>query len=260
MRTLEPIPQEAWNEIKEEAVTVLKSAISARKVVDIEGPKGLDHPAVPTGRLESGNGKKDDPVDYGIHTVMPLLELKIPFTLDLREVETISRGARDADLDPVLEAAAQIARAEDTIIYQGHKKAKIPGLATTTENKKISWPSEVSQVPDAVTRALLTLQNKNIDGPYTLVLSEDKWSQIHTMTGNYPMKKQIHEIIDGDIVLNKNTKDSLLISERGGDFIFTIGQDISLGYDYQEQEDLKLYLLESFSFMIAEPRANIVFN
>jgi uncharacterized linocin/CFP29 family protein len=260
MKTLDPIPPKAWNEIKDVASTILHSALSARKIVDLEGPKGMDYPAVPLGRLQITEDGKKNEVRYGIHRINPMIELKVPFTLDIREVETIDRGAKDADLDPVELAASKLASAEDKIIYQGYNKAGITGLSKTKENKNLKWPDEISDIPGTITEAILTLQNKNIDGPYSLVLDADKWTEIHTMTNVYPVMRQIKDIVDGQIVLNKNTNDSMLVSERGDDFIFTLGQDISLGYEYQNQEDLRLYLLESFTFLIAEPRAVVLFN
>lgn len=260
MKTLEPIPKEAWNEIKEEAVTVLNSALSARKVINLEGPKGMDHPAVPLGRLNITEGTRKDQVRHGIHKMLPMIELKSPFTLDIHEVETIARGARDADLDPVMEAAAKLATAEDKIIYKGYKKAEIPGITTTSENTSIKWPEDPEDIPKTVSEAILSLQYKNIDGPYHLVLDCEKWKEINMMVGGYVLKKQLDEIIDGDIVLNKNTNDNLMLSGRGDDFTMTLGKDVSLGYEYQEQELLRLYLLESFTFLVTEPRASVIFN
>ena len=255
MRTLEPIPPKAWDEIKKEATEVLKSALSARKIVDIEGPKGMDHPAVPLGRLETPDVDQEHDLRYGIHSIMPMVELKSLFTLNIHEIETIARGARDVNLDPVQKAANRLAIAEDEIVYQGFEKAGITGLANSSKYNKIKWPEKITGIPKAVTESVLMLKQHNIDGPYSLLLESEKWDELYRMNGSYPLIEQIREIVDGHIVLNKNTKDSLLVSERGNDFILTLGQDISMGYEYQEQEDLRLYLLESFSFMVVEPRA-----
>jgi len=259
MRTLEPIPPKAWDEIKKEATDVLKSALSARKIIDIEGPKGMDHPAVPLGRLEIPEEGQEQDLRYGIHSIMPMIELKSLFTLNIHEIETIARGARDVNLDPVQHAADKLAVAEDRIVYQGFKKAGINGLANSSDYKKVKWPDKITEIPQVITETVLMLQQQNIDGPYSLVIDSDKWDELYRMNGSYPLIEQIKEIVDGHIVLNKSTKDSMLVSERGDDFILTLGQDISMGYEYQEQENLRMYLLESFSFMVVEPRAVAVF-
>ncbi|NCC43822.1 MAG: bacteriocin, partial [Clostridia bacterium] len=47
-----PITAKAWSEIEEQAKTVLRSRLTARKFVDVEGPKGMNVGAVTLGRLD----------------------------------------------------------------------------------------------------------------------------------------------------------------------------------------------------------------
>jgi uncharacterized linocin/CFP29 family protein len=48
-----------------------------------------------------------------------------------------------------------------------------------------------------------------------------------------------------------------VLSQRGGDFLFDSGQDISVGYDHDDAEAVHLYLEESFSFRVATPEAAV---
>ena len=50
---------------------------------------------------------------------------------------------------------------------------------------------------------------------------------------------------------------AVLLSLRGGDFVFDSGQDLSIGYDSYDPEDVQLYLEESFSFHVATPEAAV---
>ncbi len=50
-KNLSPISDQAWEEINEQARIVFKTTLSARKFVDIDGPKGLNFGAVTLGRL-----------------------------------------------------------------------------------------------------------------------------------------------------------------------------------------------------------------
>ena len=45
----------------------------------------------------------------------------------------------------------------------------------------------------------------------------------------------------------------IVLSLRGGDFLFESGQDISIGYLSHDAETVALYLEESFSFRVTEP-------
>ena len=48
---------------------------------------------------------------------------------------------------------------------------------------------------------------------------------------------------------------AVVISMRGGDFLFESGQDLSIGYDHHDAERVHFYLEESFSFRVATPEA-----
>ena len=50
----------------------------------------------------------------------------------------------------------------------------------------------------------------------------------------------------------------MVLSLRGGDFSFEVGQDLSLGYDHHDADHVHLYLEESFTFLKATPEAAVV--
>jgi uncharacterized linocin/CFP29 family protein len=50
---------------------------------------------------------------------------------------------------------------------------------------------------------------------------------------------------------------AVVLSMRGGDFVFECGQDLSIGYDSHDNEVVRLYLEESFSFHVATPEAAV---
>lgn len=52
-RVLAPISDMAWAQIDEEASRTLKRHLAARRVVDVQGPKGLEFAAVGTGHLRN---------------------------------------------------------------------------------------------------------------------------------------------------------------------------------------------------------------
>ena len=49
----------------------------------------------------------------------------------------------------------------------------------------------------------------------------------------------------------------VVLSQRGGDFLFESGQDLSVGYDDHDADAVHLYLEESFSFRVATPEAAV---
>ena len=107
-RELAPIPVEAWAEIDEQATRSLKAMLSGRKVVDVSGPMGTDFPGIPGGRLDYPDQPGDSVLKYGIRKVHHIVEVRIPFELEISELDNVVRGARDVDLS-ALEAAAKTA-------------------------------------------------------------------------------------------------------------------------------------------------------
>ena len=52
----------------------------------------------------------------------------------------------------------------------------------------------------------------------------------------------------------------MLASLRGGDFLFDCGQDIAVGYETHDEQVVRLYLQESFTFRIATPEAAVALS
>ena len=50
-------------------------------------------------------------------------------------------------------------------------------------------------------------------------------------------------------------KGAVVLSLRGGDFIFESGQDLAIGYGHHDADSVHLYLEESFSFVVATAEA-----
>ncbi|HEX7699641.1 MAG TPA: family 1 encapsulin nanocompartment shell protein [Kofleriaceae bacterium] len=127
-RDLAPITSDAWKQIDEEAKRVLALHLAGRKLVDFSGPFGWKLGAVNTGRL---NRIEKDPVEnvgHGIRDVMPLVELRSPIVLPIMELDYAQRGAKDLDLDAVIDTAERVAHAEDAAIWHGFKEGRIEGI------------------------------------------------------------------------------------------------------------------------------------
>jgi uncharacterized linocin/CFP29 family protein len=49
----------------------------------------------------------------------------------------------------------------------------------------------------------------------------------------------------------------VVLSMRGGDFLFESGEDLSMGYSHHDADVVHLYLEETFSFRVATPEAAV---
>ncbi len=256
-KSLAPITTEAWEEINDTAVDVFTSVLSGRKFLDVEGPKGWNYAALSTGRINVPAAQKGK-VKYGINQVLPLVEVRIPFELNIWELDNVARGAEDIDLDALEDAAREVAQFEEKAIYEGFKAAGITGLKNSSDYDPIPFPDAAEDILTAVSLGVSQMKTAAIEGPYSLVLNTERWQKVNSFIRGYPLRKQLENLLGGSIILAPYVKESFLVSERGGDFRLVLGQDLSIGYESHNNKSVQLYFTESFTFQVIDPAAVIV--
>lgn len=257
-RSLAPISQEAWQEIDEQARNIFQNVLTARRFADVDGPRGIDYGGISTGRLEMDETQKEDQVRYGIHRLQPLTEVRKSFRLNLWELDNAVRGAEDVDLGELETAVGDMAEFEERSIYQGFDKACIKGLKEGSGHKSLSFPNQPQDILKTIAEGVGTLKKSFVEGPYHLVVGRDQWQKLMAQTGGYPLRKQVEDLIGGEIILNFYIDQGFLVSGRGGDFKLTLGQDLAIGYESHSEKEVQLYITESFTFRILEPAAVVV--
>jgi uncharacterized linocin/CFP29 family protein len=233
--------------------------LAARRVVDFRGPLGWDDSDVELGRADAIAAPPSGPdVQSRLRRVQPLVEMRIPFEVTRAELDAIDRGARDPDLDSVIAAARQIAIAEDRAIFHGYQAAHITGICEAAASAAVPLGSSHADYPGAVSAALTKLRDDGIEGPFAVVLNEQLYKDLAARTDSgYPILSHVQRLIDGDVVWAPGIDGGLVISQRGGDFELSVGQDFSIGYLEHDTEKVRLYIEESFTFLILTEEAAI---
>lgn len=256
-----PIADVSWEAIDEQAREVLTANMSARKIVDVSGPHGIEHAAVNLGRLDPGRVDAGGGVLYGIRKLLPLCEVRVPFTLDLWELDNVVRGARDPDLDPLIEAAGKLARFEERAIYHGFPEGGIVGLSRASLHETLQLGASETTWPETIVRAMVMLKRAGEPPPYALVAGAAMFQGLENLAGQYPLRRQIESLIEGQITLAPFVDGAFLLPiDNSGDFELVLGQDAAVGYEEQHGQQVKLYLTESFTFRVLEPQAVVVFG
>lgn len=261
-RSLAPISDAGWSEIDEEATRALKHFLAARKLVDVTGPLGLEAAAVSLGRRRSTDTPAGDGVTAQVRTVQPLVEYRRAFTLDRDELEAIDRGADDADLDAVVDAARELARAEDTTVFRGMAGLDLPGMKSGSPHPEIQLSEDFDRYPNHVAKAISVLKDAGVGGPYALALGPRCYAGVIESTdkGGYPILNHLSMILGGPVVWAPSVDGAIVMSERGGDFELTIGEDISIGYLNHDADSVTLELRESITFQVLSPEAAVVLS
>jgi hypothetical protein len=94
-RWLAPVSDAAWAEIAEEASRTFRRNVAGRRVVDVTGPLGLETAAANTGHVSAIDAPHEG-TRSRLREVAPLVELRVPFTLDRQAVDDVLRGSRTA--------------------------------------------------------------------------------------------------------------------------------------------------------------------
>jgi uncharacterized linocin/CFP29 family protein len=258
LRSHAPITEIAWGVLDTEGRERLLPALAARKLVDFAGPLGWAHSATNLGRVSDIKAPGSD-LEARQRRVLPLAELRAPFSISRDELLDADRGAKDADLSALDEAARRIAVAENIAVFHGWDEAGITGITGATKHRPIALDTDYAAYPGHVAKAVETLLDAGISGPYGLALGPQEYTGVVETTehGGLIVFDHLRQILGGPIVWAPGVAGAVVLSLRGGDFLFESGEDLCLGYSHHDVDSVHLYLEESFSFHVATPEAAV---
>jgi uncharacterized linocin/CFP29 family protein len=258
LRAHAPITDGGWSLLDDEARERLAPALAARKLVDFSGPLGWQHSATTLGRVAALAQAPCEGVSGAARRVLPLVELRAPFALSRAQLRDADRGAEDADLQELDRAAHQIALAENKAVFHGWPDA-ITGIAESSTHEPIALGAAADEYPRPVAAAVERLLCEGIGGPYGMALGREQYRLVVQTAerGGYPLLDHLRKILDGPVVWAPGVQGAIVLSLRGGDFLFESGQDLSIGYESHDAEVVRLYLEESFSFRVATAEAAV---
>jgi uncharacterized linocin/CFP29 family protein len=262
LRDLAPISDEAWQLIDEEARRSLKHYLAARRLVDFAGPLGFEASAVDLGRVERLGAGPAAGVDAARRRVLPLVELRVPFSLARDELEDAERGAEDLDLAAVIDASRTAALAEDHAIFNGYANGGVVGIAPSSPHEPITITDDYGSYPTQVAKAVEKLRSAAVAGPYAIAIGTRCYTGVIETTehGGYPVFEHLRQILGGSVVWAPAVDGAIVLSERGGDYEVTVGEDFSIGYQSASDESVAFYLEESLAFRINTPEAAVVLS
>jgi uncharacterized linocin/CFP29 family protein len=75
--------------------------------------------------------------------------------------------------------------------------------------------------------------------------------------GGFPILEVVKHIVDGDVIWAPGVDGAVVMSTRGGDFELVVGRDLSIGYSSHDAAQVNLYVVESLTFRVLEPKAAV---
>jgi len=252
LREHAPITDAGWQLLDAEARGRLTPGLAARKLVDFSGPHGWEHSATNLGRVRALAEEPGEGLVAAQREVLALLELRAPFSLARGELRDADRGAQDIDLDALDRAARRIAIAENRAVFHGLKAAGMSGITEAATHDPIALGEDCERYPRHVAHALQMLLHAGVEGPYGLALGPEAYTRVLEASehGGYPLLDHLREIVGGPLVWAPGVRGAVLVSQRGGDFVLDVGEDLSIGYERHDADAVELYIEESFSFRV----------
>lgn len=254
-RSLAPIPQEGWAAIDDRARQTLSGSRRPESSWTWRGRSARISRPCPWDGWSSRPSRWWEGVRFGLHKVQPLVEVRVPFELDVTEIDNVVRGAKDIDLAGLDQAAMRLAEFEECAVYYGSPQAAIQGLHDVAGHPPLAVCCQPEMIVERVTMAITAFRSPAVQGPYSMVVSPEIWSTLSGQVRGFPERlpgKHAGRPHPGQPLRQGRLPGHLT---RGGDLKLTIGQDIAIGYASHTADKVGLFLTESFTFRVLDPLA-----
>jgi len=91
-----------------------------------------------------------------------------------------------------------------------------------------------------------------------VLLGADSYTALaETSDQGYPVLQHIKRLVDTEIIWAPAIAGAFVLTTRGGDFDLHIGQDMSIGYLSHTDAVVRLYLQETFTFLLLTTEAAV---
>ena len=249
-----PFGDEIWGMLDEVVISVAKAQLSGRKLLNIEGPHGLQMKSFPLlDKVVSENC-----TTLTSSAVMPIPMIETIFSLGTRDLATFEETGFSLDTSAVAKAAMCAAAAEDELVFQGNEALGIQGLLTSEGAQQVklgNW-EDIGTAASDIINAVTTLDEAGFHGPYLLALAPALYNKLHRL---YPQGYQIElqhieSIVGGSVIKASGIKSGgVLIAEGNQYATILIGQDMTTGFVGPEESSLKFKITESLVPYIKVP-------
>src|ERR1051325_4015371 len=129
-RSAAPLSEKVWKAIDETAISMAKQTLVARRLADLDGPRGWQHVATQLGTFRSASVQQSEGnIRFSVPDVMLLTEIRCDFRLPWTAIDIYERVGPPLPPDSIEDAARHTALAEVRLIFYGGSHR--PGLLTS---------------------------------------------------------------------------------------------------------------------------------
>lgn len=256
-REAAPFGADVWSKIDETVVAAARGQVTARRLLEIEGPHGLG--------LKSVAGPDEDlfcdaEAAVCVSPVTPVPTIKQGFMLPMRDVAHYETSGVLFNVRSIAAAAISVARREDNLIFNGLPERGIPGLLNVNEAAQIDlqpW-DEPGQAFANIMQAVNVLDEFGLHGPYALALAPSLYNTLFRLypNGGPTEMEQVQMLVTGGIIRTPTISQGGVLVAVGRQFMsLVLGQDLITAYVGPTCGEFEFCLLESLVLKVALPQA-----
>jgi uncharacterized linocin/CFP29 family protein len=256
-RDAAPISARVWKEIDHAVGQAARHVLTGRRIATFDGPHGWDQLVASRLGTMTPCQTREGKATVCRPEVILLAEIRAEFSVPWAAIETFERGAPSLDTRAAEEAAREVALAEDRLAFYGDPVGR--GFLTTPDSPRVragAWNAPGRMISD-VLAAVEILDTRGISGPYELVLPPNRYFEYLQAEGDrgYPAARQLREVVAAVHRSNVIHDAGAVFSVRGGDFMLTVGGDLSVGYRLHDREAVHLFCAETLAAQAVTPEA-----
>lgn len=250
------IPDSVWKKIDAAAIEAARDALTARRFLDLEGPYGIGLTAIEVGTDDYCRQAGEDEAGAILSRAISVPMLRKACQLSIRRAEAHLNMGQPLDLTSVEDAAEAVAHREEEFIYYGQPDFGLEGLLTAKGRSTVKsgdW-TQVEQVLNDVLKAVEALDKANYHGPYALALSPAHYNNLFRRYEGTDMLQLDHlKRLCPLGVYKAPIEGAVLVDPHVGKLL--LGQDIRTGFSNNDGIHYHLFVAETISLLLDEPKA-----
>lgn len=254
-----PFDEKVWAAIDEAVNEAARSQLSARRMLDIDGPYGLGLKSVAGRDYTPEKNKESGSVEISTSQSIPVTAMQKTFSLAVRDVAHFEQTGMPMEMKDAALAAIACAAMEDSLIFYGSRALSIEGLlnAKGTLSLKLQKWDEAGKAADDLIKAVTSLDNAGFHGPYILALAPVLYNLLFR---RYPQGDHIElehlKSIAGSIIKAPSINSGGVLLAKGKQFAsVVIGQDLITRFEGPSAGHYEFTIFESLALRLLEPSA-----
>jgi len=256
-----PFGEQVWSMLDSAVVGAARSRLTARRLLDVEGPYGFSLKSIPLDDVPVGKGE----VSMLAARTLPVPVLEVGFLLGARDLSAFEETGFPINAKAIVDAANAVADAEDALILQGNKSLGIEGLLTASgsQSVKLSPWAELGAAAEDLIKAVTTLDKAGFHGPYILGLAPELYNLLlrRYQQGNQTELSHVETIVGGRVLKASSIAKGGVLMADGKHFAsIVIGQDLTAGFIGPNGPNYEFKVTESIVPRITVPQAVCVLS